>query len=289
MKRRIGLVIAALCFLFPSFTAKAYGQSFQALNSKVEQGGVIVFQIDPQLMLPATSNLTIFIFGKQYKPNSLGMVFVGVNLKTPPNAYFAILNDNGKKVAGNYAEIEVVETSFKKTRISSFLGKPNPRTDRQKKIIDNAYEKADRSTDLTGGLKYIEPLYNSEDIIDPFGLIYKNNSYREHGGIDLRAPVGTRVVAINSGKVVLVAKKFRREGNMVILNHGLGIFSVYMHLSKFTVKKGQTVGRGQPIALSGRTGAGVREPHLHFGIKISESYVDPLVFINKVNNIFDSQ
>src|SRR3989344_7792556 len=92
-------------------------------------------------------------------------------------------------------------------------------------------------------------------------------------------------VAVNSGRVILVAKKFRQEGNMVIVNHGLGIFSVYMHLSKFNVKEGDVVGRGQLVAWSGHTGAGVREPHLHFGVKIHDSYVDSLRFIEIVNSV----
>ena len=74
---------------------------------------------------------------------------------------------------------------------------------------------------------------------------------------------------------------------MVILSHGLGIFSVYMHLSKFEVKLGETVKRGQLVALTGRTGTGINrgDEHLHFSIKIRDAYVDPLEFIDIANEV----
>jgi len=281
------ILLAAILTIFctdSSAQVNSVENSFEALNPKVERGSVLVFQISSKQMNPA-SNPTVFVFKKEYKPNSQGLVFVGVDLKEQLGTQFAMFNENNPKPGWGYQQIEVLKASFCKTRTSAYSGKPKPRTDRQKKIIDNVYAKADKSVDLTSGLKYIDPLYFADDVIDPFGLIYRNNPYREHRGVDLGAKVGTRVVAVNSGRVILVAKKFRQEGNMVIVNHGLGIFSVYMHLSKFNVKEGDVVGRGQLVAWSGHTGAGVREPHLHFGVKIHDSYVDSLRFIETVNSV----
>ena len=262
---------------------EAQVKSFYAVESKVEQGGTLVFQISPQWMPPATINPTIFIFEKHYKPNAQGTVFVGVDLDTKPGKYIATFNENGLWVCCDKEEIEILATTFEKTRISRYTGRPTPRTDRQKRIIDSAYDRADKSVDMTAGLDYADPPCFARDIIDPFGFIYRNNPYRKHEGVDLRTPVGMPVKAANAGKVILVARNFRAEGNMVILNHGLGIFSVYMHLSRSHVKQGDVVKRGQLIASSGRTGAGVSEPHLHFSIKIQGSYVEPFKFIETVN------
>ncbi len=96
------------------------------------------------------------------------------------------------------------------------------------------------------------------------------------------------VRAVNSGRVILIAKNFYREGNAVILSHGLGIFSIYMHLSAFKVKLGDIVKRGQLIALSGKTGAGVKESHLHLSIKVG-SYVDPFKFFETVNQYLKAE
>ena len=87
--------------------------------------------------------------------------------------------------------------------------------------------------DLTNGQSYFLPLNTPCDIAHNFGFIYENNPYLIHSGIDCRAKKGTPVRSINNGRVILVAKMFRREGNMVIVCHGLGVCSVYMHLSKF--------------------------------------------------------
>lgn len=277
------LLTCAILFLVININAQS-PKSFQVLNPIVQQGGILIIQIAPQWMPPATSNPTIFIFGNNYKPNANGKVVIGVSMNFPHGSYGATFNENSLRSGWDIEVIEVVENSFEKTRISSFTGTPNPRTGLQKQKIDAVFGlKNQAEPDLTGGLGYIDPLGMARDVIDPFGYIYENNPHRSHDGVDLRAPVGTPVRSVNNGRVVLVAKKFRTEGNVLIINHGLGIFSVYMHLSKFHVKEGDMVYRNEVIALSGRSGAGVKEPHLHFNIKIRDTYVDPLIFIDTIN------
>ncbi|MBI4158202.1 MAG: M23 family metallopeptidase [Candidatus Yanofskybacteria bacterium] len=279
--------MAAVLFLYGN-NLEAQVKSFYVVESKVEQGGILVFQIGPYWMPPATSNPAIFIFEKHYKPNEEGTVFVGVGLDTQSGKYDVVFYENGIWQCCDKEEIEVLAMTFEKTRISRYTGKPTERTDRQKRDIDKAFDnavKSDGSVDFTGGLSYIDPLCFAKDVIDSFGFIYRNNPYRKHEGVDLRAPVGMPVRATNAGKVILAVKNYRGspEGNMIILSHGLGIFSIYMHLSGFHVKQGDIVKRGQLIALSGRTGVGVSEPHLHFSIKIQDSYVEPLEFIETVS------
>ncbi len=278
------LLLAFIALFIASGSDAAGINSFKALNHEVQQGDVIIFQIPAQWMPPATSNPSIFIFGKNYRPNAQGKVLVGVNMEIEPSKYIATFNENGIRSGWDYEEIEVLKSSFETTRTSWYTQKPSQRTDSQfRKILDAFGPKNQSEQDLTNGLGYIDPLGIPRDPIDHFGLIYKNNPYRRHEGVDLRTPIGSEVRAINGGKVVLVARNFRAEGNMVIINHGLGVFSVYMHLSKFRVKEGDTVKQKQVIALSGRTGAGVREPHLHFNVRIQDSYIDPLRFIDTIN------
>jgi murein DD-endopeptidase MepM/ murein hydrolase activator NlpD len=104
-----------------------------------------------------------------------------------------------------------------------------------------------------------------------------------HGGTDFRAKVGTAVKASNSGVVKLVKNRFY-AGNSIIIDHGKGIFSSYYHLSKFKVKKGDFVKKGQIIALSGKTGR-ITGPHLHFGIRVYGVNVDPIQFIKTINSL----
>jgi murein DD-endopeptidase MepM/ murein hydrolase activator NlpD len=94
-----------------------------------------------------------------------------------------------------------------------------------------------------------------------------------HKGLDFRAPPGTPVRAGNSGVVVL-AHPLYYAGNCVIVDHGLGLFTLYMHLSKISVREGQHVVRGQRLGLSGATGR-VTGPHLHWAVRWQGAYLDP--------------
>lgn len=100
-----------------------------------------------------------------------------------------------------------------------------------------------------------------------------------HSGMDLKASIGTQVLAAFNGTVekVIISES---GGHMVYLNHGDGIRSVYMHLSEFLVAEGDVVKQYQPIALSGNTGSRTTGPHLHFGLYIGDMAVDPSLLYN---------
>jgi murein DD-endopeptidase MepM/ murein hydrolase activator NlpD len=94
-----------------------------------------------------------------------------------------------------------------------------------------------------------------------------------HGGMDSRAARGTPVVAANSGRVALVADFFF-PGRLVVVDHGLGLYTLYFHLERAVVTEGQSVERGEIIGAVGATGRATG-PHLHFGAQIGPARVDP--------------
>jgi murein DD-endopeptidase MepM/ murein hydrolase activator NlpD len=94
-----------------------------------------------------------------------------------------------------------------------------------------------------------------------------------HEGMDFRAATGTPVHAGNSGVVVL-ARPLYYEGNCVVIDHGLGLFTISMHLSRIDVHEGNRVAAGQLIGLSGATGR-VTGPHLHWAVRWQNAYLDP--------------
>jgi murein DD-endopeptidase MepM/ murein hydrolase activator NlpD len=99
-------------------------------------------------------------------------------------------------------------------------------------------------------------------------------------GVDLEAKEGDPVFSINDG-VVRFSKELPNYGKTIIIDHGLGIFSLYLHLKEFKVSEGEKVKKGEIIALSGNTGYSI-SPHLHFSVKINGKSVDPLRFIDTV-------
>lgn len=94
-----------------------------------------------------------------------------------------------------------------------------------------------------------------------------------HKGMDFRAPLGTVVRASNSGVVVL-ARHLYFEGNCVIIDHGLGLYTESMHFSRIDVHEGQQVETGDRIGLSGATGR-VTGPHLHWAVRWQGAFLDP--------------
>jgi len=94
-----------------------------------------------------------------------------------------------------------------------------------------------------------------------------------HKGMDFRAPKGTVVRAANSGVVVL-ARPLYYEGNCVVIDHGLGLYTLSMHFSRIDVHEGQRVVAGDRLGLSGATGR-VTGPHLHWAVRWEGTYLDP--------------
>jgi murein DD-endopeptidase MepM/ murein hydrolase activator NlpD len=127
-----------------------------------------------------------------------------------------------------------------------------------------------------------EPLWNGDfraPVISPstdsFGVrrMYNGKLASIHKGMDFRAHMGTPVRAGNSGVVVL-ARRLYFEGNCVVVDHGLGLYTLSMHLSRIDVHEGQQVSAGQRLGLSGATGR-VTGPHLHWAVRWEGAYLDP--------------
>ncbi|MBW2527080.1 MAG: M23 family metallopeptidase [Deltaproteobacteria bacterium] len=106
-------------------------------------------------------------------------------------------------------------------------------------------------------------------------------TYDSHNGTDFAIPPGTTVVAAAPGVVLRVSSEFHRGGLKVFVDHGHGLATTYNHLGRSLVRPGQTVGRGEPIALSGSSGVDCvaafpwATPHVHFNVWLDGRNVDP--------------
>jgi len=175
------------------------------------------------------------------------------------------------------ATVEIVDPAFPETKLSVEPKFITPSPDQRKRMEEDqaAFREA-------FGRPFEAPLFTG-----PFGRprdaattgqygerrTFNGKKQSQHYGTDLAGAVGEPVQATNDGVVVLVRDCFA-SGKSIAVSHGAGLFSVYFHLSGFDVRHGDRVRRGQPIGKVGQTGR-VTGPHLHFGVKVGDLYVDP--------------
>ena len=230
-------------------------------------------------LLPDYSKNTKIIVGVNGKKYEFPVVF--------KKAYFAIPYGAKGTVAISLKKgeknlfLKLIPVKEKKYRISRIWVKERKLT---KKLIERIKKE---STLLRKTLRTITSKKFRENrfysplkkliITTPFGAkrIINGKKRSIHWGVDLKAPSGTPVFASLSGRVVL-ARNFYYTGNTIVIDHGLGIYTLYAHLSKILVKEGQIVKAGQRIGRVGSTGRSTG-PHLHFGIYVNGIKVDPIL------------
>lgn len=151
----------------------------------------------------------------------------------------------------------------------------------QSKSYDEVFQMALNKSQMLACLPAIIPVKESEirQISSYYGYrtdpVYKISKF--HSGIDFAAPVGTEVFATGDAEVVSVEHNHWGYGNMITLDHGYGFKTNYAHLSKFAVKKGQKVKRGQVIGYIGNTGKSTGS-HLHYEVLKNDKTTDPIHF-----------
>jgi len=133
------------------------------------------------------------------------------------------------------------------------------------------------TTDRLWAGQFVAPV--SDPVSDIFGTarVFNDQVQSRHQGLDFAAPPGTEIHAINSG-IVIMARPMFFEGNCVVIDHGQGLLSLYLHLSAFKVKEGDHVHTGDTVALSGGTGRATG-PHLHLAIRWQGIYLSPTILL----------
>lgn len=148
------------------------------------------------------------------------------------------------------------------------------------KVDDEKDEPSEDSDDDNSDESFIWPLPASGRITSYFGPRKSPTAgaSSNHRGIDIGAPSGSSILAAKGGQVIAAGYHYSM-GNYVQIYHGDGVCTIYMHASKLLVSAGTTVKQGDVIARVGSTGVSTG-PHLHFGVKIGDSYVNPLKYVS---------
>ena len=151
------------------------------------------------------------------------------------------------------------------------------------KSLDTISALAEEKEDMFAAIPSIKPVKSTElargvKLLSGFGYrIHPILKVRKmHYGIDFTAPSGTDIHATAGGKVVK-AEKSRSFGNYVVIDHGFGYETLYAHMEKYTVRRGEMVTRGQSIGLVGNTGRSTA-PHCHYEVHYKGQPVNPIHF-----------
>jgi murein DD-endopeptidase MepM/ murein hydrolase activator NlpD len=151
----------------------------------------------------------------------------------------------------------------------------------QSKSYDEIFSLAKKKTEMLASIPAIQPISNKDlrRLASGFGYrthpIYKTQHL--HTGIDFSAPTGTEIYATGDGKVVYADNAGRGYGNHVILEHGFGYQTMYAHMIKTNVRRGQNVKRGDVIGFVGSTGTSTA-PHLHYEVIKNQKKINPINF-----------
>jgi murein DD-endopeptidase MepM/ murein hydrolase activator NlpD len=207
----------------------------------------------------------------------------GVPVETPPGRYDLTVKETlaTGKSSEIQVKIKVASAAYPKItiQVAKQFTEPDPEQLREIAADKSMKEKtfaAETPERLWAGT-FLAPV--SAPVSDVFGTarVINQEVKSRHLGLDYGVPTGTVVHAVNHG-TVLLARPLFFEGNCVVLDHGQGLMSLYLHLSQFSVKEGDEVSPGQVIGLSGGTGRATG-PHLHLAIRWQGAYLNPAILL----------
>ena len=150
------------------------------------------------------------------------------------------------------------------------------RIEEERRLIRQARDIRTLASDFAGG--FIWPVTGPISGVYGSQRVFNGQPRDPHLGVDIAAARGTTVVAAADGTVSLAGPDLFFNGNAMILDHGLGLTTVYAHLDTFAVKQGERVKQGQAIGKVGATGR-VTGPHLHWGANWAGVGVDPQLMV----------
>jgi murein DD-endopeptidase MepM/ murein hydrolase activator NlpD len=268
---------AAIALLAASAVSAASAASYSLPREAAVPGGVKLIRLDYKgSALPAVD-----VDGQRAMVVQDGGAWVAV-IGIPLSAALAPRNvvihdgDGRQEIAFDVADKRYASQSLKVAPGQVNLSaKDLARVNRERIIIDAALNRWSNEQPETLRLPQPVPGVRSSS----FGMrrIFNGESRNPHTGMDIAAPTGTPVLTPIAGTVIDTGEFFF-NGNTVFVDHGRGLITMYCHLSETTVHDGETVVAGQRLGAVGMTGRATG-PHLHWGISIAHTWVDPALFL----------
>jgi murein DD-endopeptidase MepM/ murein hydrolase activator NlpD len=266
-------VLGLLC-MAPALAAGA----FIAPRASAVPGGVVTFRI------PGTAEHapTVVFNGREVlvvrQPDSW-LAIVGIGLSIEPGEYSVVVKEPG--VAERKLPFTVKPKTYSVQTLKVAPNQVNLSAEDEARVAEEQKKTRaaleSRSPVAPTTLRLDQPVPGRRS--SSFGLrrVFNGESRNPHSGMDIAAATGTPIKTPLAGRVVDVGTYFF-NGNNVIVDHGQGFLTMYCHLSKIRVEVGQELKRGDVLGDVGATGR-VTGPHLHWGVSLNGSMVDPALFL----------
>lgn len=263
------MIRTLLCLCLLAFGAEAGALT---LNGKFTQGGLVIGCTEP--------GTRVVYEGKRIRVSPEGAFVIGFNRDAKPTATLEITYRDGR------SRREVLRVSKRKYRIEAIDGLPPAKVTPPKEVIERikretmmvvrARKPDTPETHFLNGWRWpavgrVSGVYGSQRILNGVPK-------RPHYGLDIAGPTGTPVIAPNSGIVRMVHKDMYFSGGTIIIDHGHGVSSSFLHMETISVKKDQRVAQGERIGTIGATGRATG-PHLDWRINLFKRRLDPELLI----------
>ncbi len=277
MKRLLLAVL--LCLALPAAAqdireVNEYGGLSFSLTGRATQGGLLIGKTKP--------NSRVRVNGVDLQLASNGAFLIGFGRDYDSTVVEVVVTAPDQS-ATETRSIPVLPRVFDIQSITGVAQKyvePPPedlkRIAEERRVIAEARVRAADASDFEAG--FIWPVEGPISGVFGSQRIFNGQPRAPHSGVDIAAGRGSTVVAASRGIVTLAEKNLFFNGNVVIVDHGLSLSTVYVHLDEITVRKGQRVNIGEPIGKVGATGR-VTGPHLHWGANVAGQAIDPQLLV----------
>ncbi len=257
---------------FAFFVLAAAPAQAADLEGPLTQGGLVIGT--------TVAGSQVILDGRQVRVSPEGAFVIGFGRDAAPESVLTLRAPDGREEVRRLA---IEKRSYKVQRIDGLPKRQvtPPETEwkrikAEQDMIASVRRRDSAMLLLREGFAWpargrISGVYGSQRILN-------GEPKRPHFGVDVAAPKGTPVHAAAAGLVALVHDAMYYTGKTVMLDHGHGVTSVYIHMSKIVVRDGETVRQGQPIGAIGKSGRATG-PHLHWGVYWGETPLDPALLV----------
>ncbi len=265
----------------------AYSNRVHAVDRALLKGSLIPGSLITGKVAPGSK---INFHKKTVRVSPDGTFILGFGRNAKLTQSIEILDPNGFTYTQN---IKLKKRTYNITRIDGLPGRkvtPNPKDVKRIKAnnagIARVRQLDTKTQNFLNGFQWpilgrISGVYGSQRVLN-------GKPRSPHNGVDIAAPKGSTVLATATGTIALVHQDMFYSGKTVMIDHGHGLSSIYIHMSEILVKKGQLVTKGEAIGAVGMTGRATG-PHLHWGISLFRTHLDPMLIVTGKTNVKKAQ